>query len=85
MMSERKASRALPPALRMTWASPREIPKAAAGSMRASMQVTVVQEMNNGISGCRFRKWGGLLRYHSSDETDLPTAYFLAGGSARLP
>ena len=30
----------LPPALRMTCASPRLMPKAAAGSMRASMQVT---------------------------------------------
>ncbi len=40
MIMERKASRAEPPALRMTWASPREMPYAEAGSIRASMQVT---------------------------------------------
>ena len=40
MTRDRKASFADPPALRMTWASPRAIPKAAVGSMRASMQVT---------------------------------------------
>jgi len=39
MTMERSASFAEAPALRMTCASPREIPKAAAGSMRASMQV----------------------------------------------
>ena len=38
--SDRRASRALPPALRITWASPREMPYAEAGSIRASMQVT---------------------------------------------
>lgn len=37
---DRCASLALAPALRMTWASPSEMPKAAAGSMRASMHVT---------------------------------------------
>jgi hypothetical protein len=33
-----------PPALRITCASPREMPKAAAGSMRASMHVTFCGE-----------------------------------------
>ena len=42
MTMERRASRADAPALRTTWASPREMPKAAAGSMRASIQVTVL-------------------------------------------
>ena len=40
MTMERRASRTDPPALQMTWASPSSIPKAAAGSIRASMQVT---------------------------------------------
>ena len=39
---DRRASRAEPPALRMMWASPRAMPKAEDGSMRASMQVTGV-------------------------------------------
>lgn len=39
--SDRRASRALPPALRIMWASPRGMPYAEAGSMRASMHVTV--------------------------------------------
>ena len=42
MTRERRASRALPPALRIMCASPRGMPYARAGSMRASMQVTVV-------------------------------------------
>jgi len=41
MTRDRSASLALPPALRITWASPRSIPYAAAGSILASIQVTV--------------------------------------------
>ena len=37
---ERKASRARPPAFRMTWASPSSRPSTREGRMRASMQVT---------------------------------------------
>lgn len=40
MTREHRASRALAPAFRMTCASPRVIPYADAGSIRASMQVT---------------------------------------------
>ena len=47
MTRERRASWAEAPAFRITWASPRLIPKAADGSMRASMQVTVVDCVSN--------------------------------------
>src|SRR6202012_3125841 len=69
MMMERSESAAMPPALRTTWASPRAMPKAAAGSMRASMQVTGRGER------VQVASWAGTL----------PTTYFLAGGRARLP
>lgn len=41
-----KGENVLPPALRMTWASPRVMPKAEAGSIRASIQVTVFVRWN---------------------------------------
>lgn len=73
MMRERSASFADAPALRITCASPRSIPKAEAGSMRASMQVTVAQR-------------GQLVCKNGVSETkDVQTAYFFAGGSARWP
>ena len=68
MTRERRASFALAPALRITWASPREMPYAAAGSIRASMQVTSHKSVG--------------VRRGKDDE---PTAYFFAGGRARLP
>ena len=40
MMMDRRPSLAEPPALRITCAAPSGMPKAAAGSIRASMQVT---------------------------------------------
>lgn len=66
----RRASLALPPALRMICASPRSIPKAAAGSMRASIQVTLMRSV---------------LIIKVRIFNSLPTRYFFAGGRARSP
>ena len=49
MMSERSASRARPPAFRITWASPSWSPNAREGRMRASMQVTMARWRAGGI------------------------------------
>src|SRR5688572_8184214 len=47
--SDRRASRALPPALRMTWASPSSRPSCRDGMILASMQVTTASRRAGGI------------------------------------
>lgn len=47
-------SAASPPALRITWASPREIPNALAGSRRASWHVTDTGQSRS----CSFERGG---------------------------
>src|SRR5712691_996123 len=60
MMSERSASCARPPALRMTCASPSSSPSTREGRMRASMQVTIATLRFGGIGSPPFWK---LLAY----------------------
>ena len=67
MTSERKASLALPPAFRITCASPSEIPKAEAGSIRASIQVTARISSDTDFP---WKPWTTYRQRTSSQEAD---------------